>query len=36
MPSASEQASHEARLAVIQKRSGGQCLWLAQTAPVTG
>ena len=36
MPSAAEQASHEARLAVIQKRSGGQCLWLAQTAPVTG
>lgn len=36
VPSAAEQASHEARLAVIQKRSGGQCLWLAQTAPVTG
>lgn len=33
VPTGAEQASHDARLAVIQKKSGGRCLWLA--APAT-
>ena len=32
VPSADELAAHAARLAVIEKRSGGRCLWLAQAA----
>ena len=31
-PSAADLAAHAARLAVIDKRSGGRCLWLAQAA----
>ena len=30
VPTAAEQASHDARLAVIQKKSGGRCVWLAE------
>jgi DNA polymerase-3 subunit epsilon len=33
VPTEEERAAHAARLAVIDKRSGGRCVWLAETAP---
>ena len=33
VPTDEERAAHAARLAVIDKRSGGRCVWLAETAP---
>jgi hypothetical protein len=33
VPNDEERAAHAARLAVIDSRSGGRCVWLAETAP---